>query len=90
MDGISVEVGVRRVPVAVQVGESALAPVSVELAGGGAMAPAYPGPYQVTPEAYFAQTLETEGKRMRHDVEVEAIPYYLATNPAGGYTATIG
>jgi hypothetical protein len=91
MDGISVEVGVRRVPVTVEVGGSALAPIGIELSGGGgALAPAYRGPYEVVPEAYFAQTLETKGKRMREDVEVAEIPYCLASNLAGGYTATIG
>lgn len=88
---IRLDVGdARIVPVEVDVGRDAIRPIRLDMGGGGALAPAYRGPYTVTPEAYFAQTLETAGKRMRQDVEVEEIPYCLASNTAGGYTATIG
>ena len=89
---IRLDVGdARIVPVEVDVGRDAIVPIRLDMSGGGgALAPAYKGPYTVTPEAYFSQTLETAGKRMKADVEVEEIPYMLATNPAGGYTASIG
>ncbi len=89
---IRLDVGdARIVPVEVDVGRDAIVPIRLDMSGGGgALAPAYRGPYEVVPEAYFAQTLETKGKRMREDVEVAEIPYCLASNLAGGYTATIG
>ncbi len=58
--------------------------------GGGSTLPAFPGPYLVTPEAWFEQSFETAGKRMTQDLVVDAIPYALTSNTAGGYTATIG
>ena len=68
-----------------------LAPVPLAVGqGGGPPLPAYPGPYMVVPEAWFEQVLPTAGKRMAHDLTVDAIPYLLAGNEAGGYTATIG
>ena len=51
--------------------------------------PAYEGAYEVTPQAFAATTLETEGLRMERDVEVYEIPYQLVANPEGGATATI-
>ena len=69
----------------------ALAPVSLEVGqGGGPPLPAYSGPYTVIPEAWFEQVLPTAGKRMTQDLVVNEIPYLLAGNEAGGYTATIG
>ena len=51
--------------------------------------PAYEGAYEVTPQAFEATTLETEGLRMERDVTVYEIPYQLVSNPEGGATATI-
>ena len=51
--------------------------------------PAYEGAYEVTPEAWGEQVLETEGLRMTDDVTVHRIPYQSVTNPEGGLTATI-
>lgn len=50
----------------------------------------YEGAYEVTPMAFERQTLDTENKKMLHDVTVYEIPYYLTTNLSGGYTAIIG
>ena len=41
--------------------------------GGGALLPAYEGPYEVEPQR-SAVVLDTEGKRMTADVTVAAIP----------------
>lgn len=79
----------RIVPARINVDGGPMGLIRLDMAGGGAIAPAYRGPYTVVPEAYFAQTLETEGKRMKHDVVVEEVPYFLTTNEAGGYTASI-
>ena len=56
---------------------------------GSGVLPAYDGPYVITPRK-VEQILETDNKRMRDDVTVEAISYIEASNPSGGYTATIG
>lgn len=50
----------------------------------------YEGAYEVTPEAYNEQTLETANKLLTADVNVKEIPYYETTNPGGGYTVIIG
>lgn len=50
----------------------------------------YEGDYTVTPKAYEAQTLETQGLAMRDDVTVFEIPYVEVSNPVGGKTVTIG
>ena len=42
--------------------------------GGGSVLPAYPGPYEVTPQRRGAVVLETNGKRMTADVIVAEIP----------------
>lgn len=52
--------------------------------------PTYTGAYEVAPMAFESQTLDTENKKMLHDVTVHEIPYYLTTNLSGGYTAIIG
>ena len=76
------------VPLDVTANDTSLA-LTVD-AGSGGIVPAYPGPYTVTPEAWFEQTLPTTGKRMTQDLTVDAVPYLLTSNESGGYTATIG
>ena len=49
----------------------------------------YDGSYTLVP-AVEAQTLATQGRRMREDVTVEAIPYYAVDNEARGQTIIIG
>ena len=49
----------------------------------------YDGEYTITPKPY-AQMLETDNKKMRDDVDVEAIPYLQASNNSGGLTTIIG
>lgn len=48
----------------------------------------YEGPYEVIPKAWEGQTLETEMKLMRQNVEVEEIPYAETSN-VYGTTVTI-
>lgn len=57
--------------------------------GGGASYPTYNGPYLVIPKS-SPQNLETENKVMTADVVIEAIPFTVTTNNAGGLTANIG
>lgn len=49
----------------------------------------YGGPYEVTPKAWDAQILETEGKLMSDDVTVFKVPYYETSNLFDGKTAYI-
>lgn len=49
----------------------------------------YAGPYGVTPRVE-AQSLATKDRLMSEDVTVAAIPEYLTSNSAGGYTCNIG
>lgn len=49
----------------------------------------YGGPYEVTPKAWDAQVLETEGKLMADDVTVFKVPYYETINLFDGKTAYI-
>ena len=51
--------------------------------------PAYTGSYEVDP-SFELQTLETSGKQMTDDVDVNAIEVSTTTNPAGGNTVYIG
>ena len=55
----------------------------------GSSTPGYTGPYEVTPMPE-AQKLTTNGKLMKADVTVKAIPYFNVGNPSGGSTAYIG
>lgn len=50
----------------------------------------YEGVYQVVPMVGRDQTLPTKYKKMADDVTVYAIPDARVSNPAGGYTVTIG
>lgn len=43
---------------------------------------AYDGDYEVTPKVYL-QTLDTDDKYMREDVQVKAIPYFETSNESG-------
>lgn len=49
----------------------------------------YGGPYEVTPKAWDAQVLETEGKLMSDDVTVFRVPYYETSNLYNGLTVFI-
>ena len=49
----------------------------------------YSGAYEVTPRLYL-QSLDTNGKLMRHDVTVYEIPVTQTSNPYGGQTVLIG
>jgi hypothetical protein len=60
--------------------------VGTVLCGGAAR---YEGPYVVTPRVE-AQSLATKDRLMYEDVTVAAIPEYLTSNSAGGYTCNIG
>lgn len=52
-------------------------------------APAYEGPYDVTPTLEM-QALGTQGKYMQHNVTVREIPVTRTTNPYDGITVLIG
>ena len=49
----------------------------------------YGGPYEVTPKAWDAQVLATNGKLMTDDVTVFKIPYYETSNVFDGLTVFI-
>ena len=42
----------------------------------------YNGDYEVTPKRY-AQSLDTDDKYMREDVQIKAIPYFEVSNESG-------
>lgn len=63
--------------------------IVIEIPGREAHIEEYDGAYVVIP-AEIRQTLPCALKKMREDVDVLAIPYAETTNPAGGYTATVG
>lgn len=48
----------------------------------------YTGAYEIVPSVEV-QTMETSGKRMAADVQIQAIPYYEVSN-TDGLTAIIG
>lgn len=52
-------------------------------------APAYDGPYEVTPTLEM-QALGTQGKLMQHNVTVHEIPVTRTSNPYDGITVLIG
>lgn len=64
------------------------AKVSAQIAGGGGGREAYRGVYDVRPQ-WYGQTLETSGKIMLRDVNVESIQMSEVANPAGGNTLSI-
>ena len=49
----------------------------------------YGGPYEVTPKAWDAQILQTDGKLMTDDVTVFKVPYYETSNVFDGLTVFI-
>lgn len=49
----------------------------------------YSGPYEVTPQAHEAQTLNTANKLMLDDVTVHKVPFYDVSNTTGGKTVYI-
>lgn len=51
--------------------------------------PIYDGAIDIVPSSE-AQTLPTQDTIVKDDIEVEAIPFYMSTNPSGGYTVVIG
>lgn len=55
----------------------------------GSTSPPYEGDYQVTP-GVGARELETKGKRMSKNIEIEPIPLSCVSNGSGGKTVTIG
>ena len=50
----------------------------------------YIGTYEVVPDVYQAQVLDTENKLLSNNVKVHKIPQYETSNPSGGYTLIIG
>lgn len=63
------------------------AKVSASIAGGGDRE-VYSGVYDVRPQ-WYGQTLETSGKIMMRDVNVESIQVSEVANTAGGNTLSI-
>lgn len=49
----------------------------------------YSGDYEVIPQAFAAQTLNTAGKLLRRDIVVAAVPYYETSNKQDGLTVYI-
>ena len=64
------------------------AKVSAQIAGGGGDREVYRGVYDVRPQ-WYDQTLDTSGKIMLRDVNVESIQMSEVANPAGGNTLSI-
>ena len=52
--------------------------------------PEYEGPYTAVSGLYYGTVLETEGRRMAANVNIEPIPIHEVSNPQGGVTVTIG
>ena len=50
----------------------------------------YIGTYEVVPDVYQAQVLDTANKLLSNNVKVNKIPQYETSNPSGGYTLIIG
>lgn len=49
----------------------------------------YTGAYDITPQAYASQTLDTSGKVMNDDVVISEVPFFKTSNDAGGITSYI-
>lgn len=62
--------------------------VSAQIAGGGGDREVYRGVYDVRPQ-WYGQTLDTSGKVMMHDVNIDSIQMSEVANPAGGNTLSI-
>ena len=50
----------------------------------------YIGTYEVVPDVYQAQVLDTANKLLSNNVKVHKIHQYETSNPSGGYTLIIG
>lgn len=50
---------------------------------------AYTGDYEVVPQAFRTQTLETANKLLRNNIVVNEIPYFETGNDSNGMTAYI-
>jgi len=50
----------------------------------------YIGEYTVTPSVSEIRELQTAQKSLKENVRVLKVPYFEVSNPAGGYTASIG
>lgn len=50
----------------------------------------YGGDYEVVPDVYSAQTLETANKLLKEDIVVRAVPYSETGNSSDGITVYIG
>lgn len=53
-------------------------------------AESYTGSYEITPDPFKEQRMETKHKLMQDDVVVHIIPYESVSNEEGGRTVTIG
>lgn len=49
----------------------------------------YDGTYEVEPDAFQDQVLDTKNKILRKDLEIHHVPFYATHNPQGGNTAYI-
>lgn len=81
-------------------GIQALGSLSGKLSGSGSLkgtitisatgrADAYTGDYEVTPQAFQSQTLETANKLLKENIVIGPIPYYETSNESDGMTAYI-
>lgn len=81
-------------------GIQALGSLSGKLSGSGSLkgaitisatrsADAYTGDYEVTPQAFQSQTLETANKLLKENIVIGPIPYYKTENDSNGVTAYI-
>ncbi len=49
----------------------------------------YSGEYQITPQAFTGQVLQTANKLCTKNITVDAVPYYEVSNLSDGKTAYI-
>lgn len=50
----------------------------------------YKGSYEVVPDLFEEQILETENKTLLHDIVIEKVPFYETSNLSNGTTIYIG
>lgn len=62
---------------------------AIAVPAGGVVRDPYDGEYEVTPQAFDSQTLNTAGKTLANDILVKPVPYYEVTNRTGGLTVNI-
>lgn len=81
-------------------GIQALGSLSGKLSGSGSLkgtvtisaterADSYTGDYEITPQAFQSQTLETANKLLKENIVIGPIPYYETSNESDGMTAYI-